>query len=326
MVFPVMNQTAQWLQSIGRSDLAQQVQSGKLQGGAALQMVSGQASPASPSPPSPSAPASPVPQDMMAQFQQMTPEERQMFLQRLNQGLSPQEAAQPDGYDGREMLLPMSGQAAGGPERIYRAQATPQMSEFSFDDNVTDRRLADQELDYRAALSRLEAIDAQLAESPDLLDGMTFSGDLRRRGLAFWERLGFDLSEDSQEYLADQTAFRQAILRNINRTIQEVTGAQMGEQEARRIRAEMPDVTASPTEFMTQLSNAMNMIRMDAARVNLWRMRGGEGSASEISEADVVQALRERGAALYQQALQGGMAAPEARLEAARLLREEFGL
>lgn len=223
-----------------------------------------------------------------------------------------------------------------GPERLFLAQAQaqpaapdgaiPQMPDYSFEDSVTDRRLAGQELDYRSAMSRLEAIDTQLSENPDLLDGMTFSGDLRRRGLAFWERLGFDLSDDSEQYLSDQTAFRQSILRNINRTIQEVTGAQMGEQEARRIRAEMPDVTASPTEFRTQLSNAMNMIRMDAARVALWRQGGGEGSASDISERDVMQALRERGASAYEQALQRGMSTSEARLEAARILREEFGL
>lgn len=253
----------------------------------------------------------------MDRFQGMTPDERTDYLDGLNQ----QGGA-------RGLLEPTSGAVSGGPERIYQAQATEQdqIPGFNFDDTVTDRRLAGQELDYRTALGRLESIDQQLAENPELLEGMTFSGNLRRQGLAFWERLGFDLSDDSEEYLSDQTSFRQSILRNINRTIQEVTGAQMGEQEARRIRAEMPDVTASPTEFRTQLSNAMNMIRMDAARVQVWRMGGGEGEASSVTDADVMQALRDRGASAYQEALQQGLSTSEARLQAARMLREEFGL
>jgi len=335
------NQTVDWLRRIGRGDIAEKVASGSLPAGQALTLVSGTNPQATQAPQNaPVAPqaaqsgmdntSSAVPPDMMQQFQNMTPGDRARFLERLNQGYSPEEAAAPDGYDGREMLMPMSGAVTGGPERVYQAQATagdqPQIPGYNFDDNVTDRRLAGQELDYRTALGRLESIDQQLAENPELLEGMTFSGNLRRQGLAFWERLGFDLSDDSEEYLSDQTAFRQSILRNINRTIQEVTGAQMGEQEARRIRAEMPDVTASPTEFRTQLSNAMNMIRMDAARVQVWRMGGSEGEASSVTDADVMQALRERGASAYQEALQQGLSTSEARLQAARMLREEFGL
>lgn len=365
------NQTVDWLRRIGRGDIAEKVASGSLPAGQALTLVSG-AIPQDPQGPSyaPGAtqgssgqvvapplggdeqqvgrpfPNEPLPQmgatpaapdampwrqnrigfvDMpveadygvrppnsaMDRFQNMTVQEREAYLNGLNGG-----ASQPAG--------------TGGPERVYQAQATagdqPQIPGYNFDDNVTDRRLAGQELDYRTALGRLESIDQQLAENPELLEGMTFSGNLRRQGLAFWERLGFDLSDDSEEYLSDQTAFRQSILRNINRTIQEVTGAQMGEQEARRIRAEMPDVTASPTEFRTQLGNAMNMIRMDAARVQVWRMGGSEGEASSVTDADVMQALRERGASAYQEALQQGLSTSEARLQAARMLREEFGL
>lgn len=332
------NQTVEWLRRIGRGDIAEKVASGSLPAGQALTLISGAASQALQDAPTAAvagqgemANTSPaVPSGMMQQFQSMTPDERARFLERLNQGYSPEEAAAPDGYDGREMLMPMSGSVTGGPERVYQAQATageqPQIPGFDFDDSVTDRRLAGQELDYRTALGRLEAIDLQLAQNPELLEGLTFTGNMRRNALSFWERLGFDLSEDSEEYLSDQTAFRQSILRNINRTIQEVTGAQMGEQEARRIRAEMPDVTASPTEFRTQLSNAMNMIRMDAARVQVWRMGGGEGEASSVTDADVMQALRERGASAYQEALQQGLSTSEARLQAARTLREEFGL
>lgn len=199
----------------------------------------------------------------------------------------------------------------------------------SGDDSVLERGIAGEEMNVRAAMSRLQNIDALLQENPDLVDSLTWTGDMRRRALALRDKTGFDmlaLDDNDKEYLSDATVFRQNILRNVNRTIQEITGAAMGEQEAARIRAEVPDVNASPTVFRAQLAAAMDMLRMDAARLQVWRNRGGEGEPNAINDQEVRQTLQSRGADLYRQALGSGMAPDEARLAAQRALAQEFGL
>jgi len=194
------------------------------------------------------------------------------------------------------------------------------------DDNVLSRQMANEEMGFRASASRLDNIDAMLRENEDLLDSLTFTGNMRRRALQLKDKFGFDLGENGEEYLTDTTVFRQNVLRNINRTIQEVTGAQMGEEEAKRIRAEMPDVDAGPVEFKAKLAAAMNMVRMDIARVNYWRQQGGEGDPGEVTDTELRNAMQKAGRQFYEQALSAGMSSSDARLEAARLLSEEFGI
>lgn len=194
------------------------------------------------------------------------------------------------------------------------------------DDSVLSRQMAGEEMGFRAAASRLDNIDAMLRENEDLLDSLTFGGNMRRRALQLKDKFGFELGEDGEEYLTDTTVFRQNILRNINRTIQEVTGAQMGEEEAERIRAEMPDVDAGPVEFKAKLAAAMNMVRMDIARINYWRQQGGTGNPDEVTDAELRNAMQQAGRQYYEQAISSGMSPADARLEAARLLSEEFGI
>lgn len=46
-----------------------------------------------------------APQGMEREFDALTPEEKALYIKRLNEGLSPEEAIQPEGYDPRQMLM-----------------------------------------------------------------------------------------------------------------------------------------------------------------------------------------------------------------------------
>ena len=278
-----------------------------------------------------------LPDYRQREFQTMTPDERRRVLEQMGgQGMSPADAFNPQGFDpsnpdarfddGRAYRVAQAGgdMMAAAPRGTFAGASVGSYQPSG--DAVTQRRLEGNELDFRGAAARLRNIDQMLAENPNMIDSnLTWTGDMRRRFLRTKEKLGFDLDTEQTEYLADSAAFRQVVLRNVNRTIQEITGAAMGEEEAKRIRMEVPDVSASPTEFRAQLATAMNLVRRDIARLAIWRMKG-QGAPIDISDAEVDQVLTNRGAQLYQEAVQSGMPPDQARLEAARRLSEEFGL
>ena len=63
------------------------------------------------------------------------------------------------------------------------------------------------------------------------------------------------------------------------------------------------------------------------ARYNYWREVGkGEKPADISSLTGMQDVLRSRGAELYQKALSGGATPEDARLQAARMLSQEFGI
>ena len=205
----------------------------------------------------------------------------------------------------------------------------PTLNSVQTDDAINKRRAEGEEMEFRGALSRLNNISDMLRENPDLIDSLTWTGSKKHKALALRDKTGLDfleISPEQEEYLTESTVFRQNILRNINRTIQDVTGAQMGEQEARRIRAEMPDVDAGPAEFRAKLAAAMDMIRMDAARLQLWKQGGAQGSAADITDQSVRETLQTRGRELYDQFVSNGLSPSEARLKASQALSEEFGI
>lgn len=273
------------------------------------------------------------PEPYQKQFEMMSPIERRNMLQRMDGGMGMDEAFQPEGYQPQD-TYDDSNNRFNDAASYQVAQAGNVMNDAGVnigafqgeDDGVSRRRFQDTETDLRSQAARLRAIDQMLQENPDMIDqSLTFGGDMRRRWLTLKERFGAELSGDQAEYLTDATQLRQTVLRNVNRTIQEITGAQMGEQEANRIRGELPDINDSPTTFRAKLSNAMNMVRMDIARNVIYRQRGS-GSPTDISDQEVTQVLSQRGAELYQQAISQGMAPAEAKLEAARRLSDEFGI
>ena len=59
--------------------------------------------------------------------------------------------------------------------------------------------------------------------------------------------------EETMQDMSDRTVFRATVLDNVNRTIQEITGAQMNAEEAKRIIPTQPNLSMSGPEFKSMI-------------------------------------------------------------------------
>jgi len=192
-------------------------------------------------------------------------------------------------------------------------------------DAVTARGLANDEIVWRDALSGLSSVLEQLKENPDVIgDVHTWTGRAATNALRLRDRSGVDalsLDEEQQKRLGAASAYRQELMTRVNQYIKDITGAQMGEEEAKRLMAVQASPDDSPTELIAKLTNAIDLARMSVVRRNM--MQRTDGPAPTDNEVRAM--LRERGAALYQEALASGLSPNEARLQAAQMLSREYG-
>jgi hypothetical protein len=119
---------------------------------------------------------------------------------------------------------------------------------------------------------------------------------LRGTPIEKWIDLG--LEPDDKVLLENYTAFRRDAIDNINRHIKEITGAQMSEKEAGRLRKAMPDPGEglldgdSPTEFESKWKSANTALRMAQARyVYLLKSGMDEKSIKNMAKNDMLPSL-----------------------------------
>ncbi len=135
--------------------------------------------------------------------------------------------------------------------------------------------------------ARLQQIRAQF--KPEYL---TLGGGSKALWLKMKDKVGLgQLDPKEKQYLTGYSQFRQSALENINRFIKEITGAQMSEQEAVRIRQAIPDPGQgvfdgnSPAEFKAKMDQAMSQVRLAMARYNYLRSGKWEGGVFKGSMA-----------------------------------------
>jgi len=86
---------------------------------------------------------------------------------------------------------------------------------------------------------------------------LTIPGKIRLTTLDLQEKAGATLSKESRKELSDFSTWKRSSYDAMNRYIKEITGAQMSEKEADRIRKAIPDPSRDgPTEFMSKLEGA----------------------------------------------------------------------
>lgn len=187
--------------------------------------------------------------------------------------------------------------------------------------------------DTREGLARLQTIDESFR--PEFLQvGTRFN--------AAWsgikESFGVDLSPEDKAQLADYSTFKMTSIENINRYIKEITGAQMSEAEATRLRKGVPDPGDSwyngdsPTEFQSKMTAQTRELRRAGARYTYALKNGWDMSPDNLENSlplkKVEDLIEERGAALERQlrARRPGMSDSAIEGFVMRTLNDEFGM
>lgn len=185
--------------------------------------------------------------------------------------------------------------------------------------------------------SRLQEIEKSI--DPEFL---TVRGGLRAEGAKYWEKLmgTGSLDPDTQQYLQRYASFKQQAISNLNAYIKEVTGAQMSEAEAKRLRQGMPDPGDdplsgdSPSTFTAKLRDKIRMLRLAAARYSYLRSGKWEGGVftgpadkAPISLDQMQGIMRKRRQDLQQRAKMEAPNNPDAQRQfVIQAMQQEFGI
>lgn len=104
---------------------------------------------------------------------------------------------------------------------------------------------------------------------------------------SFGPTRGMVRPEDRQK-MAEYTQFRQDSMNNLSAYIKEITGAAMGIQEEKRIRAGMPDPEKdSPVEFEAKMRNSIATAKLALARHAFLKRNGyDDGSIAALAKSD----------------------------------------
>lgn len=179
-------------------------------------------------------------------------------------------------------------------------------------------------LKAEAALQRLAAVEA--AFDPAYL---TFQGDLESAWLRFKDKAGMGLSGEQQAWLEGYTDNRQAAFRNLNRTLNELSGAAVNEHEAKRLLNELPDPDGDgPVAFKRKLDNSVAAQRAAIARLHYADANGLDPLASGFELDDMETVIDAQGKVTEQEvrAEMPDASEREIRIETGLRLARMFGL
>jgi hypothetical protein len=193
----------------------------------------------------------------------------------------------------------------------------------------TRRQIEEQIVGNQDALSRLTGISASF--NPDF---QTYGARWSNMWSSLRERSGAQLSQQERARLTEYTRARAAALENLNRTIQETTGAAMGVEEARRIIATMPNPGTglfdgdSPTEFRAKLERATEMTRNALVRRHYALTRGLNPTQTGIELHEIPRLYERRAREIEREIQQGspGIDREQLRGQVRVQLRQEFGI
>lgn len=180
----------------------------------------------------------------------------------------------------------------GGPAQAFGKKQTGTIQEKLFN--------------AREGIARLQNVDNSFRpEFQETLPRLGFAWD------AITERMGRTLDPTDKAELKDFSVYKMNALENINMYIKDVTGAQMSEAEAVRLRQGMPDPGDnwwsgdSPTEFKGKMDEKIKTLRSASARYVYALKNGWDMDPNNLEKAlplnKVEDLIEERGAALERQ-------------------------
>lgn len=162
----------------------------------------------------------------------------------------------------------------------------------------------------------------------------TIDEQLKQTGLNWIDAIGplrNKIAPDTRARMAEYSQYRQDAYGNINQYIKEITGAQMSEAEASRLRKAMPDPEKDgPTAFQAKLENQMAQADLAHARYNYLLRRGFQGNPWEsgVSLERMQGIINDRGAQIEKIMRQQNPQAPPQAIqrETFRVIKQEFGI
>jgi len=126
-------------------------------------------------------------------------------------------------------------------------------------------------------IARLNVIREQINSNSAFL---TIGGKAAAGGLNVLDKFGIPIPEAGEEFLIAQTDFVRNSIENINNYIKEITGAQMSEKEANRLRLAQPDPGEGvfggdgPIKFKAKLDSALEAGALAQARQEYFLEKG----------------------------------------------------
>ncbi|MAG24821.1 hypothetical protein CMI47_04505 [Candidatus Pacearchaeota archaeon] len=161
--------------------------------------------------------------------------------------------------------------------RIDKITTITGTTEFdpSASDKVTLRKLEQSLFDNQRALDGF--VLASDEYDPSFL---TLGTQIKNFAVKAVEIAGLPISEEAKQGLRDFTAFRQRTSINLNAYIKAITGAQMSNPEATRLRKDVPTQDDSPTEYKRKLG--LTLERLQAVRSRGVAAMGAAGDRQEF--------------------------------------------
>ncbi len=153
-------------------------------------------------------------------------------------------------------------------------------------------------------------------------------------------KLGQNVSSQDAKSLTEFSQYKRKAIENINLYIKEVTGAQMSEQEADRLRQAQPDPGDSwyngddPISFKAKLDDVMATTRMSIARYHWYLKKGFTddqikeqiNSNRAVSLDSMKNVIRRRGQEIEKRLSEQGVSGINLGAGVVSQLQEEFGL
>jgi len=196
-----------------------------------------------------------------------------------------------------------------------RVSGTPEQAGIT---KKTRGTLEDKIITSSDALSRLDS--AMQNFRPEFLELPT---QFKGKSLALAEKAGIELSPENQQLLGDLAEFQRDAFENLNRTIKEMTGAQMSEAETKRLRRQVPDPQKdSPTQFVRKTKGTVKSLKMAQARARFFLSQGVRKSGKDLEKlmslSEMENRIERRGEELEKQGV--------SEAEIIQTLKQEFGL
>lgn len=186
-----------------------------------------------------------------------------------------------------------------GETRVTFARGRPGSGKAEESVSSTTRGKLEQSITQATtALGRIGRISENLND-----EFLRLPEQIRMRGAAFAERLGAELDPETKEGLKRFTRFKTSTLSNLNRTLNELSGAAISPAEAKRLEGELPTMSDSPSEFRAKVAEIEGSIQAAIRRnqqllargvTNLEFDRSGEIKGSDIPTLEEFMLMEER--------------------------------